>query len=126
MIRRPPRSTRTDTLFPYTTLFRSQGKADNVYPLQRDREKDKPPMSNRLPVMLLDRLLKRLIREGELVTTWPDGSTTRYGSPTPGRASVAITIASPTAARRIETNPMLAAGEEFMSGGLREIGRAHV
>src|SRR3546814_6788197 len=27
MIRRPPRSTRTDTLFPYTTLFRS-GSAD--------------------------------------------------------------------------------------------------
>src|SRR3546814_17482045 len=25
MIRRPPRSTRTDTLFPYTTLFRSSG-----------------------------------------------------------------------------------------------------
>src|SRR3546814_9096326 len=28
MIRRPPRSTRTDTLFPYTTLFRSYGRAD--------------------------------------------------------------------------------------------------
>src|SRR3546814_4978748 len=27
MIRRPPRSTRTDTLFPYTTLFRSYGTA---------------------------------------------------------------------------------------------------
>src|SRR3546814_10121337 len=27
MIRRPPRSTRTDTLFPYTTLFRSDGEA---------------------------------------------------------------------------------------------------
>src|SRR3546814_13675262 len=27
MIRRPPRSTRTDTLFPYTTLFRSVGGA---------------------------------------------------------------------------------------------------
>src|SRR3546814_5787201 len=27
MIRRPPRSTRTDTLFPYTTLFRSPGAA---------------------------------------------------------------------------------------------------
>src|SRR3546814_16669397 len=27
MIRRPPRSTRTDTLFPYTTLFRSEGGA---------------------------------------------------------------------------------------------------
>src|SRR3546814_15562669 len=28
MIRRPPGSTRTDTLFPYTTLFRSQFKED--------------------------------------------------------------------------------------------------
>src|SRR3546814_14203393 len=28
MIRRPPRSTRTDTLFPYTTLFRSYLLAD--------------------------------------------------------------------------------------------------
>src|SRR3546814_6109896 len=27
MIRRPPRSTRTDTLFPYTTLFRSEDTA---------------------------------------------------------------------------------------------------
>src|SRR3546814_2017588 len=27
MIRRPPRSTRTDTLFPYTTLFRSAPSA---------------------------------------------------------------------------------------------------
>src|SRR3546814_10973073 len=27
MIRRPPRSTRTDTLFPYTTLFRSLSDA---------------------------------------------------------------------------------------------------
>src|SRR3546814_8385034 len=26
MIRRPPRSTRTDTLFPYTTLFRALGR----------------------------------------------------------------------------------------------------
>src|SRR3546814_14941072 len=28
MIRRPPRSTRTDTLFPYTTLFRSHRRRD--------------------------------------------------------------------------------------------------
>src|SRR3546814_17362571 len=32
MIRRPPRSTRTDTLFPYTTLFRSYAfPSDNPY-----------------------------------------------------------------------------------------------
>src|SRR3546814_6854377 len=37
MIRRPPRSTRTDTLFPYTTLFRSQ-PACEILP-QRGRER---------------------------------------------------------------------------------------
>src|SRR3546814_2350173 len=38
MIRRPPRSTRTDTLFPYTTLFRSHGAAAAVPdPLQSRR-----------------------------------------------------------------------------------------
>src|SRR3546814_7931336 len=31
MIRRPPRSTRTDTLFPYTTLFRSIGHGVLIY-----------------------------------------------------------------------------------------------
>src|SRR3546814_9839523 len=33
MIRRPPRSTRTDTLFPYTTLFRSQllGRIEDLF-----------------------------------------------------------------------------------------------
>src|SRR3546814_13746549 len=32
MIRRPPRSTRTDTLFPYTTLFRSNPEASAAFP----------------------------------------------------------------------------------------------
>src|SRR3546814_16400704 len=32
MIRRPPRSTRTDTLFPYTTLFRSGWDGASVLP----------------------------------------------------------------------------------------------
>src|SRR3546814_5959118 len=35
MIRRPPRSTRTDTLFPYTTLFRSQYQIGRATGLQR-------------------------------------------------------------------------------------------
>src|SRR3546814_12553591 len=30
MIRRPPRSTRTDTLFPYTTLFRSHARLEHT------------------------------------------------------------------------------------------------
>src|SRR3546814_2523104 len=36
MIRRPPRSTRTDTLFPYTTLFRSDAGVDRHLILRRD------------------------------------------------------------------------------------------
>src|SRR3546814_2783810 len=35
MIRRPPRSTRTDTLFPYTTLFRSAWPVCFLSPLAR-------------------------------------------------------------------------------------------
>src|SRR3546814_12192517 len=31
MIRRPPRSTRTDTLFPYTTLFRSNRESNGEF-----------------------------------------------------------------------------------------------
>src|SRR3546814_8130787 len=41
MIRRPPRSTRTDTLFPYTTLFRS----DCQPPARRRRCHDDPRCS---------------------------------------------------------------------------------
>src|SRR3546814_13903720 len=41
MIRRPPRSTRTDTLFPYTTLFRSdsqiEDQSDELLPRRRTK-----------------------------------------------------------------------------------------
>src|SRR3546814_10594662 len=37
MIRRPPRSTRTDTLFPYTTLFRSVDAAEKARIADRRR-----------------------------------------------------------------------------------------
>src|SRR3546814_1311967 len=37
MARRPPRSTRTDTLFPYTTLFRSDARADRSAEMIREK-----------------------------------------------------------------------------------------
>src|SRR3546814_4932499 len=40
MLRRPPRSTRTDTLFPYTTLFRSEDMPETIQPLQGIRVLD--------------------------------------------------------------------------------------
>src|SRR3546814_5252429 len=54
MIRRPPRSTRTDTLFPYTTLFRSFSAASPQIFLNIDRtkaEKLNVPISNIFSVL---------------------------------------------------------------------------
>src|SRR3546814_3627510 len=60
MIRRPPRSTRTDTLFPYTTLFRSRRRQTH-----RHRAPDGQPDSQPRPLVvrtLLGRTLLRGIR----------------------------------------------------------------
>src|SRR3546814_14486282 len=57
MIRRPPRSTRTDTLFPYTTLFRSlrlDGRLDGPRLLGQDTVNQ--VLGDTLPLRLADRL----------------------------------------------------------------------
>src|SRR3546814_19547477 len=59
MIRPPPRSTRTDTLFPYTTLFRSRAVgsvlilhsfllpfAENTIPIRACKDKQGTPVSS--------------------------------------------------------------------------------
>src|SRR3546814_8854163 len=64
MIRRPPRSTRTDTLFPYTTLFRSVGPArgrDEVGPAQV------PVQGQRVQVQVLGERLRLPHLAGEVV-----------------------------------------------------------
>src|SRR3546814_5812942 len=43
MIRRPPRSTRTDTLFPYTTLFRASSVNEVIQPLSLTSPKRELP-----------------------------------------------------------------------------------
>src|SRR3546814_3493096 len=48
MIRRPPSATRTDTLFPYTTLFRSRGRDEEMHAvrgpdLQREPGRERAP-----------------------------------------------------------------------------------
>src|SRR3546814_12723346 len=51
MIRRPPRSTRTDTLFPYTTLFRSGLAVDEqsigLDTLERGQEQQSERLAHR-------------------------------------------------------------------------------
>src|SRR3546814_9746453 len=57
MIRRPPRSTRTDTLFPYTTLFRSDRRTgpgiDGFFQLHRQMITTDDP--HQLPVRIEQR-----------------------------------------------------------------------
>src|SRR3546814_6952375 len=54
MIRRPPRSTRTDTLFPYTTLFRAAVRGDlSPSPPLRDDQRRRPDHPS-LPVRRCD------------------------------------------------------------------------
>src|SRR3546814_1263631 len=48
MIRRPPRSTRTDTLFPYTTLFRTAGCSVAPYSTRDGTAPSVTPFSARL------------------------------------------------------------------------------
>src|SRR3546814_17046227 len=62
MIRRPPRSTRTDTLFPYTTLFRSPYGANRLRPAQ-------PPKPNaNLPLLSWNWLVTTYHRALSLTT----------------------------------------------------------
>src|SRR3546814_14142243 len=69
MIRRPPRSTRTDTLFPYTTLFRSLPAINEISLLRETRQAAK------LEVVINDKtMLEELACDGVLVAT-PAGST---------------------------------------------------
>src|SRR3546814_16441245 len=51
MIRRPPRSTRTDTLFPYTTLFRSpRGERPSRHLCQRHADRTRRDRQRRWPL----------------------------------------------------------------------------
>src|SRR3546814_6886439 len=57
MIRRPPRSTRTDTLFPYTTLFRSPAGPASISKDARENRVDVFQMIAKVELLL--QLLRR-------------------------------------------------------------------
>src|SRR3546814_2295987 len=64
MIRRPPRSTRTDTLFPYTTLFRSTVPDQPARRSHRDHRPD-PDAPGPGPGSVGDRVPRRGQRSEE-------------------------------------------------------------
>src|SRR3546814_19302871 len=58
MIRRPPRSTRTDTLFPYTTLFRSVYKVPLIRDFSTHVEKTVKPGRRSMHFVSSNRLVR--------------------------------------------------------------------
>src|SRR3546814_20687865 len=71
MIRRPPRSTRTDTLFPYTTLFRSREGERCPEQGSRRARRTRPASAGCRGGLLNDRLRVELFgrQAGELAIT---------------------------------------------------------
>src|SRR3546814_15856332 len=70
MIRRPPRSTRTDTLFPYTTLFRSER-------CRSCRGRDRPVAAECQPFSLAPLLIARVAPINAGMSNGNDGTTVR-------------------------------------------------
>ena len=69
-------------------------------------------------MFLLDRLFRRIVQQGELIVTGPDGSPRRYGTPDPAHSGVSIRVDSNRTARAIAINPALGASEAYMDGRL--------
>ena len=69
-------------------------------------------------MLLLDRLFRRIVKQGELSVTGPTGAVARYGAPDPAHPAVAIRVADNRTARAIAVNPALGAAEAYMDGRL--------
>ncbi|WP_404477661.1 class I SAM-dependent methyltransferase [Novosphingobium sp. BL-52-GroH] len=67
---------------------------------------------------LLNRLLSRLVRSGELILFEADGTRHDYGSSQQGRQPVTIRFTDRSAPRAIARNPRLGAAEAWMEGRL--------
>src|SRR3546814_9246082 len=90
MIRRPPRSTRTDTLFPYTTLFRS--------PIQETGKRPTAGLDRNLAYLGLVEALYGYPIDGVVLTTGCDKTT-------PACLMAAATVNLPAIA--LSVGPML-------------------
>src|SRR3546814_11597647 len=86
MIRRPPRSTRTDTLFPYTTLFRSVA-ADEARLLNREMAAGKGQFAGERPVARGDAQRHPFQRRVDRASDRTDGQVEPLARRAPARAT---------------------------------------
>src|SRR3546814_13377911 len=81
MRRRPPTSTRTDTLFPYTTLFRSHGKRSRDY-------QEKRPLHGGLSFAVIRMICKDARGTPQLLGQHDPRHHMRPGRPTEGNQQI--------------------------------------
>src|SRR3546814_1227102 len=116
MIRRPPRSTRTDTLFPYTTLFRSHIRSSSTQTNRHDE--GITIMASDLLDMRFE-LTKGYLNQNQLTKAeLPDlissihqtlSDLSNTGSPTPIEAAPTAITAAPVPALQAASAPALQA-----------------
>ena len=63
---------------------------------------------------LLDKMLRKLIKKGELIVTNHDGKEYRYGAPDPNHGPVHARLTDKGAAWHIAKDPRVGAGEAYM------------
>ena len=63
---------------------------------------------------LLDKMLKKLIKKGELIVTNHDGKEYRYGAPDPDHGPIRARLTDKGAAWHIARDPRVGAGEAYM------------
>lgn len=69
-----------------------------------------------MSVRLLDRLLSRFVKQGQLDITYADGRMVRFGEPAEGFPNVSIRFTDKKVPRSILSDPRLGAAEAFMDG----------
>jgi cyclopropane-fatty-acyl-phospholipid synthase len=67
---------------------------------------------------IVERLIGRFIKQGELTVVYPNGEARTYGAPEPGGRKATIRIHDRRTIRRIIRNPRLGIGEAYMDGTL--------
>ena len=67
---------------------------------------------------LLDKMLRKLIKKGELTLIDHDGKEYRYGAPDPAFAPIVVRLTDKGAAWHIAKDPRVGAGEAYMDGRL--------
>src|SRR3546814_4710067 len=131
MIRRPPRSTRTDTLFPYPTLFRSCVCANRILVQSGIHDAFVDRLSTAVRALKVGHGTDPGVAIGPLINTAAETKVSEHvedalgkGAEIAARAEAPEGFTTPLVLTGVDTTMRLAQEETF--GPVAQIGRAHV